>query len=351
MYEKLRRYILRYGFDEVTYNMCSEEIVKTNIIFARLFAHFFMFINAAIIILYHDRVHTLIHPFLILISFITLCLSSKRSRIPYKYVLYTVYAQLILLLYVSVFSNTLAYSYDDIVLILITIMCFPILTLGKPVALFIMLILCSFGFGHLRVSIDPADSLCSDLINTAVFCILCICMHYVVGRMWYKGAVAKKQLEIAERKIELALESSEIYTWEYDILNKRSIQSSRESKAMNVPVVLDNFPESAILSNYIAPESYDEYRRIHREVEDGKKETSAEIGYVFPDRDIKWKRVKYITVFDSESMPIKAIGCSSDITMEIALRKAKETAERHLAFAIENGASLKVCLYHQPYLA
>ncbi|NCC07498.1 MAG: PAS domain-containing hybrid sensor histidine kinase/response regulator [Clostridia bacterium] len=134
--------------------------------------------------------------------------------------------------------------------------------------------------------------------------------------------VTNESRAIAEKRIvDIALENSEIHIWEHDIINKLSIQSSDVMDIFGVPKIIENAPDEEIRLGIICPESANEYRRMHKEIENGAEQSNAEIKMRRPDGSIVWYQLNLTTIFDSAHKPIKAVGCGVDITKSKKLEK------------------------------
>lgn len=140
----------------------------------------------------------------------------------------------------------------------------------------------------------------------------------------------EKQLELKtqQQKYDLALENSDVYVWEYDIVKRQCIQQNKAMKEYNVEYVMENAPESVIQENVVHSQSVEEYLRIHREVSSGAANSEAKICYINAKGEEDWRYVKYVTIFDEEKKPMKAVGCAVDYTKvkEIEENYAKELA-------------------------
>ncbi|MEF9940696.1 MAG: PAS domain-containing protein [Lachnospiraceae bacterium] len=125
---------------------------------------------------------------------------------------------------------------------------------------------------------------------------------------------AKQELELVEYRLQVAIEHSNIYVWEYDIQNSRCIQSARAVKEYGATAIMEDAPESIIKQGWIHPDSIAAYRRLHEELHAGAKHVSAEIALIDPTGDIKWHKMSYVTIYDDAGRPMTAIGNSQDIT-------------------------------------
>lgn len=336
MNEKLRSYILQYGYKKEDLELCTEMILKTNIAIARMFTVFILCVSLFLILVYPGNKNAEMHFLMALVSAGALLMTGSKVRIPRSCVLYFFYAEIFVLVFLSVVSSKWTLSSNDVVLLTIIMMSFPVFTLGRPVRMLLILLICSIGFVSILYAADTQVIVSDYIISACALFFVCVLLHYMVARMLIGSIIVQKRLAAAERKTELALESSDIFVWEYDIASHRGIHNCGGKTAEYIPKIVENFPESMITDGQILPESQEPFRRIHREAAAGKDSTSAEIGYQCSNGDVKWRRIQYVTLFESGGRAVRAIGCSSDITAEVASRRAREAAERHLSFAMDN---------------
>ncbi|MEG2668120.1 MAG: response regulator [Lachnospiraceae bacterium] len=122
-------------------------------------------------------------------------------------------------------------------------------------------------------------------------------------------------LIMQQRKSQIALENSEVDVWEYDIQSKQLYQRIETVDGKEIVKAIDNIPESAIENGTIHPESVQDYRNIYASISNGSKDATADVHYIEKNGEDIWKRIKFITVFDDAGMPIKAVGCTSNLTL------------------------------------
>ena len=116
----------------------------------------------------------------------------------------------------------------------------------------------------------------------------------------------------ARKKLEIALESSNLYIWEYDIAGKKSIQQAHPMSGFHTSRILEDFPESAVELGLVHEDSVADYLQMHEEVRRGAKTAQRDIRLLDAAGTPRWKRCTYTTVF-ADGAPISAIGCAIDI--------------------------------------
>ncbi|MEG2221843.1 MAG: response regulator [Oscillospiraceae bacterium] len=131
-----------------------------------------------------------------------------------------------------------------------------------------------------------------------------------------KNVTEEINLRTEKQKTDMALENADLYIWEYDILNHICISAERavDEYGNSIRTVMENAPRSVLDSGVIQPDSQEEYRRLHDEVERGAPTATADIHLREPDGRDAWKRMTYKTVFDDRGKPVRAVGCAADLT-------------------------------------
>lgn len=137
-----------------------------------------------------------------------------------------------------------------------------------------------------------------------------------------EGKQRQLRNEIIETTI-AALESQDIFAWEYDIANGVCIYNERVSKKFGLACRDGASPARAVEQGVVLPESADEYLRVFREVSGGARETAAEIRC----RDVMGAeslyRFKGIAIFDDAGKPLRAVFCVKDLTDMLARERER----------------------------
>ncbi len=111
-----------------------------------------------------------------------------------------------------------------------------------------------------------------------------------------------------ESMFRTAQEQINIYYWEYDVRTKVMKPCYRCMRDLGLPPIVVNYPEPAIEMGIFPPEVADMYREMHRKIENGAAELSADIPLT-AERVLF--RVRYTTEFDDEGNPVKAYGSAA----------------------------------------
>ncbi|MCI2058073.1 MAG: PAS domain-containing protein [Oscillibacter sp.] len=137
---------------------------------------------------------------------------------------------------------------------------------------------------------------------------------YAVGR----DITEEIQQRIERKKLEIALENSNLYVWEHDIIGKKTFHQENAMRDFAMGHVLENAPEFVIQRGIIHPDSAEAYRELHRAVRRGEKSAQADICYIKADGTPSWRHCTYTTIF-MDGKPVSAIGCAVDISKAKAM--------------------------------
>ena len=111
-----------------------------------------------------------------------------------------------------------------------------------------------------------------------------------------------------ERRFKAASEQANIYYWEYDIATREMRPCFRCMRDLGLPALLKNYPEPAIEMGIFPSDVADQYREMHRQLEQGAEQLEA----IMPlTADRVPFHVRYTTEFDATGKPIKAYGSAT----------------------------------------
>ncbi len=105
------------------------------------------------------------------------------------------------------------------------------------------------------------------------------------------------------------VDHASIYYWDYDMRANTSLQCRSLQEEMGIPPIIENYPEAWFEFKLIAPEQYDEYRKLHEDLKSGAPEASMDVKLT----NGVWYRVKYTNTFDEDGRPLKAYGTAQNI--------------------------------------
>ncbi|MDD2978854.1 MAG: response regulator [Hespellia sp.] len=159
-----------------------------------------------------------------------------------------------------------------------------------------------------------------------------------------------KSIEEAEKEQQLryqvAIKSSGINVWEYDIQNDVLTVVSNSSRIKQNCFTIENYIHSTVENGYVRGDSLKTFYSIFERLKNGEKEVSEDIWYKTTDEAGWWcERVIYTTVFDEKGIPVKAFGAGRDVTREKeAVKKFDEEMSYRSALQQTIIESLKINL-------
>lgn len=108
-----------------------------------------------------------------------------------------------------------------------------------------------------------------------------------------------------ERRFQAASEQVNIYYWEYTVATKEMHPCFRCMRDLGLPVLMKNYPDSAIAMGVFPPEVAEQYRDWHRQIDSGVAKLEGILPLTMARVPFK---VRYTTEFDESGRPIKAYG-------------------------------------------
>lgn len=142
------------------------------------------------------------------------------------------------------------------------------------------------------------------------------------------------RLRRTEQLFKIVRKHTRLTMWEFDVRNRRIIQTMESQATHGFEKIIENVPESLIESGYVHPESAETMRRIYRQLEKGEEVTGAEVRVRVRDKEDEywWEKINYTIVQQDEEGPVWAVGGSEDVTAqrEAEIRAFQEETMREL---------------------
>ena len=128
---------------------------------------------------------------------------------------------------------------------------------------------------------------------------------------------AEQELQKNQLRYSVAVKSSGINIWEYDIQkNTLSVVINSSSIKQN-SYYIDNYIEATIKNGYVREDCIERFLSMYERLKKGEKEITEDIWYRTADLTGWWcERVIYTTAFDDSGKPVKAYGAGRDVTRE-----------------------------------
>lgn len=117
-----------------------------------------------------------------------------------------------------------------------------------------------------------------------------------------------KDYKDVERRFKAASEQANIYFWEYTIATREMRPCFRCMRDLGLPALVRNYPEPAIEMGIIPPEVADQYREMHKRLEQGAESLEAVLPLTVGRVPF---HVRYTTEFDASGVPVKAYGSAT----------------------------------------
>lgn len=148
----------------------------------------------------------------------------------------------------------------------------------------------------------------------------------------------RRELEIRLQRTEQLFKIARKYTrlsmWEFDIQNKRIIQTEESRMTHGFGEIIDNVPETLIESQYVHPESIEEICQMYKRLEEGEGIVTAEVRVKTRGKENSywWEKITYTITQWDHGEPVWAVGVSEDVTArrEAEIRVFQEETMREL---------------------
>lgn len=134
----------------------------------------------------------------------------------------------------------------------------------------------------------------------------------------------EEELRISEKRYEIAIVSSELTMFEYDILTKDLIFYNNVESMYNLPSVVPNGPETLIERGTVEPSTVPAYREMYRRIHAGEPKASCFITTKDTDGILYDFELSLTTLYDRDGRPIRAIGVRKNVSQIMRLQKEKE---------------------------
>ncbi len=130
-------------------------------------------------------------------------------------------------------------------------------------------------------------------------------LFYEMIRNITREKSAVTELMNREKLFRAASEQVNIYYWVYDVPTREMTPCFRCMRDLGLPCLVTNYPEPAIEMGIFPQDVADQYREMHKQIENGVKELEA----IMPLTAARAMfRVRYTTEFDASGKPVRAYG-------------------------------------------
>ncbi len=172
------------------------------------------------------------------------------------------------------------------------------------------------------------------------------CLYQAVYTDVDKLKRIEQELQENQLRYEVAIKSSGINIWEYDIREDTLDVVSNSSRIKQNCLHIENYIQSTLQNGFVREDSIGRFRSIFERLRRGEREITEDIWYKTTDEAGWWcERVTYTATFDHAGKPFKAFGAGRDVTREKeAEKKFHEEMSYRKAIQSDNMASVMVDL-------
>lgn len=162
-----------------------------------------------------------------------------------------------------------------------------------------------------------------QILIFVIICLLCIVTFMLIHYNRKLKKISKQEMKLSDKRINIALEQTKMFVWEYDISSKRIIRTNGNKENMALGDKIKNAPESLIESGYIYSESAEEFLKMFDKILKGAKTASGlfKVAKIENDKQSTdkyiWIEIKITNIFDKNKKPIRAIGLEVDVTEKV----------------------------------
>lgn len=149
-------------------------------------------------------------------------------------------------------------------------------------------------------------------------------------------------LQISDERYRVAMENTDDIIIDYDIAARTMFHSFKAQEIYGVAVLVEDAPESLLVNDMIHDDSKADLVRLFAQVRAGVPKCSTTLRTKTSDGRALWSRMTLTTVFDTDGMPVRAIGIVEDITREKEAELQYKRETRYLELTGPN-----VLLYYE----
>ena len=150
----------------------------------------------------------------------------------------------------------------------------------------------------------------------------------------------RKELIRSKQRFDVAIQHTSLSLWEYDIKERAIYQKDNSVEMHGFDIKVENVPDSLIESKFVHPQSAGEFRAMYERLFAGEKQAEGVFRVLNPERTkYWWEKITYITEYDDEGAPVRAIGFSTDVSEHVEAQQQlkrislqKQTLARNALF-------------------
>ncbi|MDD2957206.1 MAG: response regulator [Lachnospiraceae bacterium] len=121
-------------------------------------------------------------------------------------------------------------------------------------------------------------------------------------------------LKSAQERFEMTLDNSNLFVWEYDMVNHLCINPDKAVREYGLPKIIENYPENLYEMGHTPPETVAQIKEVKKRLLAGETGFSVERRTINAAGESQWMRVQYSVEKDENGKPLRALVCGTDIT-------------------------------------
>lgn len=129
-----------------------------------------------------------------------------------------------------------------------------------------------------------------------------------------KSRLAEEAIRIHEGEMKIALSQLGRIICEYDVATRTLIMPDSYAAQYGVPRVNRNVPYCFENISALDGEAYRACKELYESILRGEKTGSAELRTACADGSLRWERLEFVTIFDGQGNPVKALVTVDDMT-------------------------------------
>lgn len=140
---------------------------------------------------------------------------------------------------------------------------------------------------------------------------------YTINAVLYDVTKSKMEEEAArihEEELKLAMSQLGKDIGEYDVTKRILTMPASYTKLYNMPHRVENMPTSLKYAGIMSDETFLEWCNFYESIHQGNEKGSIEIRLNHTDQSEHWERIDFMTIFNEDKQPVKALIIADDIT-------------------------------------
>ena len=317
----MENFLMRYGATKEEYQKCLPQIRKNNKSMLCTFCGVISVFFFVMVCIEGRNDYTSLR---FLMGIVALCMSFAVAFLGEKrpWIIRTaLYLTLSLVFAVSGYQGSVLNTEMYCTSFLLVLAAFTVFLIDRPVLLFFLQILASTIFLYVDWQLKAPRIAYGDSCNVLLALLWGTIAHFCLGQIRIRGMIDRAELYDAQKCFDVALQNSDLQIWEYDLINNRCINSKKANKVYGAPPVLENFPECLAEMGKADEKAMDIYMDMKRRLLAGETTVQADLRLADKDGNWHWRRFVYQLEKDQSGKPIRAIGCSREITEQKELEQ------------------------------